>query len=280
MIFAAQPLFAPLRPLLDCLPGDGEAPDMDMLNELAAGRGIVTASGAPLRFVAPGGSRMSYEERTWWLGEVETRPGNWHDCFNALVWLGFPQTKMALNACHHRALARQRSTSHAERNGRGPLRDALTQFDECGAIVVSSNLELWQGIRMHRWQDVFWTRRAEVQHCMKVFVFGHASLDLLRNPHIGLCAKSVFLHVDEEWLAQSAAAQLADVDARIAGRFSGDLHSYAHPRNFHPLPLLGIPGATPDNESSAYYENTRQFRPRRIVSGSFDDINDIDAIGV
>lgn len=273
--FANQPLFAPLLPLLERLPGAGEAPGVDMLNALSVGRGIVTGSGAPLRFVAPHGSGMSYEERVWWLGEVETRPGNWHDCFNALVWLGFPLTKTALNACHHRAQVEQHGA--VVRHGRGPQRDALTQFDECGAVVVSSNLELWQGILMHRWQDLFWTRRAEVQRCLKVFVFGHASLDLLRNPHIGLCAKAAFLHVDAEWLAQPAAKQLADVDARIARRFSSGLNSYAHPRDFHPLPLLGIPGATPDNESSIYYENTQQFRPRRIVCASLDTA---DAIGV
>src|ERR1035437_8330628 len=107
VFFADQPLFAPLLPLLERLPGDGEAPDVDMLNALAVGRGIVTGSGASLRYVAPHGSGMPYEERAWWLGEVETRPGNWHDCFNALAWLGFPLTKTALNACHHRAVVEQ-----------------------------------------------------------------------------------------------------------------------------------------------------------------------------
>ena len=261
---AAQPLYAPLLASLgNTLTGAGTPPDHRQLNALAAARGIRGGSGAPIRFVVPGNSGMSYEERSYWLGEVETRPGNWHDGFNALIWLTYPLTKAALNERHHRALGGQRPAGNP---GRGPLRDALTQFDECGVAVVSTRIDLWDGIRAHCWQEVFWTRRDEVRQCLKVFVFGHASLDLLRTPHIGLCGKALFLHVDEAFLAQPAAAQLAEVDRRMAQRFSGDLNAYGaytRPRDFHPLPLLGIPGVTPDNAFPAYYEDTRQFRPLR-----------------
>ena len=260
--FVAQPLFAPLLSLLERLSDGGAPPECAPLNALATERGIVSGSGAPLRFVVPGASGMSYEERAYWLGEVETRPGNWHDCFNALAWLSYPLTKAALNARHHHALQENRAAKHGRR---GPLRDALTQFDECGVAVASSDLELWDGICAHRWKEVFWTRREAAQRCLRVFVFGHASFDMLRTPRIGLCGKALFLHVDDDWLARPLAAQCADVDQRMAQRFSGELQAYAKPRDFHPLPLLGIPGATPDNEYPAYYDDTRQFRPLRLV---------------
>ncbi len=265
-VFTAQPLYAPLLECLgDALADAGTPPDHQHLNALAAARDIRSGSGAPLRFVVPGNSGISYEERAYWLGEVATRPGSWHDGFNALIWLTYPLTKAALNVRHYHAICEQRAAEHSgPGSGRGPLRDALTQFDECGVAVVSSRIDLWDGIRAHRWKEVFWTRRAEVQRCLRVFVFGHASLDLLRTPHIGLCGKALFLHVDETWLAQPAAAQLAEVDRRMAQRFSGELHAfgaYRRPRDFHPLPLLGIPGVTPDNAFPAYYEDTRQFRP-------------------
>ncbi|HLO65211.1 MAG TPA: DUF3025 domain-containing protein, partial [Azonexus sp.] len=35
------------------------------------------------------------------------------------------------------------------------------------------------------------------------------------------------------------------------------------PHDFQPLPLLGIPGVTPENENPAYYDDTWQFRPGR-----------------
>ena len=259
--FVAQPLFAPILPLLVSL-SDGEPPECAMLNALAADRGIVSGSGAPLRFVVPGGSGMSYEERAYWLGEVETRPGNWHDCFNALTWLCYPLTKGALNAGHHHAL-QERPTSNPGR--RGALRDALTQFDECGVAVVSSDLTLWGGICAHRWKEVFWTRRETTRRSLCAFVFGHGSFDMLRTPRLGLCGKALFLHVEDDWLTQPLPAQCADVDLRMSRRFTGDVLTYARPRDFHPLPLLGIPGATPDNEFPAYYDDTRQFRPLRRV---------------
>jgi len=260
--FTAQPLFAPLLPLLCSLIDGAEPPECALLNALAAERDMVSGGGAPLRFVVPGTSGMSYEERAYWLGEVETRPGNWHDCFNALTWLSYPLTKAALNARHHHALHQNRTSTGGRR---GPLRDALTQFDECGVAVVSSNLELWEGICAHRWKEVFWTRREATQRSLRVFVIGHASFDMLRTPHLGLCGKALFLHVDDAWLAQDLSAQCANVDLLLSQRFTGDLQAYAKPKDFHPLPLLGIPGATPDNEFPAYYEDTRQFRPLRLV---------------
>jgi len=260
--FAAQPLFAPLEPLLEQLRRDGTLLEVEPMNALAAKRGIVSGSGAPLRFVVPGGSGLSYEERIYWLGEVETRPGNWHDGFNALVWLSYPLTKAALNARHHHAPAQQQDGGKAPWQ-RGALRDALTQFDECGVAVVSSQLDLWQRISGQRWKEVFWDRRADVMRSLRIFVFGHASFDMLRTPRLGLCGKALFLHVDEAWLGLPPAEQLADVDRRMAQRFTGKIAAYSKPRDFRPLPLMGIPGVTPDNECPAYYDDQRQFRPLR-----------------
>ncbi|MBP9712056.1 MAG: DUF3025 domain-containing protein [Sterolibacterium sp.] len=264
-MYTRQPLYAPLRSLLDELQIGDAPPSLGLLNERAAAAGLSNAAGKPLRFVAPHGSGLGYEERVWWLGEVETRPGNWHDAFNALVWLAFPQTKAALNQRHHQELAAQRhATPHVGQ--RGLLRDALTQFDECGVLVAGSDLALWEGIRAHRWKDVFWTQREHFCQSLRVFVFGHASYDLLRHPHLGLCGKAAFLHVDAAWLTQTIAQQQADIDVRLAQRFHADgFNGYTRPRDFHPLPLLGIPGATPENESALYYENTRQFRPLQVV---------------
>jgi len=45
-----------------------------------------------------------YEPRCYLKGEVPTRAHNWHDLFNALVWLTFPATKAVINARHYHAL--------------------------------------------------------------------------------------------------------------------------------------------------------------------------------
>lgn len=260
-----QLLFTPLRSALygfSSLP-----PSLAELNHRAQDMNLRSARGQPLRFVAPDSSRLAYEERIWWLGEIETRPDNWHDAMNALIWLTYPRIKAAINQSHHLVIASQQPQSSQTTSRRGPLRDALTQFDECGAVVISSELDLWQDICAHRWQTLFWQKRARVIEKLRVFVIGHASLDLLRAPHIGLCSKTLFLHVDSHWLSQPLEQQIVDVDQHISQRFIASTAQTLTARAFKPLPLLGLPGVTPENEHPAYYQNCRQFRPLRVVSG-------------
>lgn len=247
----ASPLFDPLRPLLDRLP---QAPDTRALGELAKQFPILTANGQRVRFMAPRPDGLVYECRIWESGEVETRPDNWHDFFNALVWLSFPRTKIAVSAAHMRAM-------QAPGAMRGTTRDALTHFDECGIVVLSSRPELLELLRGFQWKRLFVEHRAEVTRYMRFVIFGHATYEQLLKPFRGLTAKAVLHEVSEAWLQMEGEAQLAAVDEILAA----DLISghYTRPRDFQPLPLLGIPGVTPDNENPTYYDDTWQFRPGR-----------------
>ncbi len=237
----------------------GGTPDLPRLNAMAREHGLLTGGGAPLRFVEPTGGPEGYEERAFLAGEIATRPGNRHDLFNALVWLAFPLTKAVLNRRHHAALMDARG---AGRTGRGALRDALTQFDECGVVFAGTDPELWRGLCAHRWREVFVERREALVRSTRFLVFGHASHDALAAPFVGLCGKALFVEVGAAWLGSPASAALATLDARLATRFAGDDFS---PRDWQPLPLLGIPGATAENELPDYYDDTRQFRPARTM---------------
>jgi hypothetical protein len=238
-------------------------PDLDTLNAAAATRDIRTGNGAPLRFVAPLDDGEGYEERAYRCGEVATRADNRHDLFNALVWLAFPRSKAMMNRRHCEALLAARAAGDA---ARGALRDALTQFDECGVIVAGTAPDLWQALCAHRWRDVFVERRAELLLTTRFIVFGHASHDALGAPFVGLCGKAMFIEVDAAWLTMPPAQVLDQLDARLAELF--ETASFT-PRDWQPLPLLGIPGATVENEHAAYYEDERQFRPpRRMRAGS------------
>jgi hypothetical protein len=207
-----------------------------------------------VRFVAPPADGMVYECRIWENGEVATRPDNWHDFFNALVWLTFTKTKLAVSACHVDAMT-------APGEARGRVRDALTHFDECGIVVLSSQPELLDLLRNFEWKKLFVERREEVKRSMHFVIFGHATYEQMLQPFRGLTAKAVLYEVSEDWLQMSDAAQVAAVDTLLAA----DLASgrYQRPRDFQPLPLLGIPGVTPDSEDPAYYDDTWQFRPGR-----------------
>jgi len=249
-----HPLSAFLQPWLV-----SPVPDLSRLNAAARGRGLVTGSGASLSFVPPPANPDSYEERAYLTGEIATRSGNRHDLFNALVWLSFPHTKAALNRRHVTALNAARKQGSV---ARGPLRDALTQFDECGVVVAGSRPDLWSALCAHRWREVFVVRRAELKQSTRFVVFGHASHDALAAPFVGLCGKAMFVDVDEAWLNLPEAAALAALDARLAVLF--DTGNFS-PRDWQPIPLLGIPGATEENQQPDYYDDRRQFRPARTM---------------
>src|SRR5215472_18881875 len=164
----AAPIFSPLRPWVSRLPSG--FPDHDDLNALA-GPAMVSGGGTAIRFVAPGADREAsrYEVRIFETGEVQTRPGSWHDLFNALVWLAFPKTKAALNRHHCDEIAARRGKAH-----RGTARDVLTLFDEGGVIVACADAQLVRLLLDFRWKELFWTRRTEVRRSMRFRVFGHA----------------------------------------------------------------------------------------------------------
>lgn len=247
----ASPLFDPLRSWLDRLP---QRPDASAVAALAEQFPIHTANGQRVRFVPPQPDGFVYECRIWANGEVETRPDNWHDFFNALVWLSFPQTKIAVSAAHMRAM-------QAPGEARGTARDALTHFDECGIVVLSSQPELLDLIRDFQWKQLFVERRAEVMRSMRFVIFGHATYEQMLTPFRGLTAKAVLYEVNPAWLQMDVATQRAAVDAMLAANLVSG--RYTRPRDFQPLPVLGIPGVTPDSEDPAYYDDTWQFRPGR-----------------
>lgn len=253
--FSRQALYAPLRPWLE----RGVA-TLEDLNAEARRLGLCSGGGQPLQFVPPGQTgAVGYEAQAYRQGQVETRPDNWHDLFGAYVWLSFPRAKAAMNRRHWQAL-QQESTSR-----RGPARDALTQFDECGVVVLSTDITLWQGIRAHRWRETFADRRAAVAAHLRFLVFGHGSYDALRAPFVGLCGKAVCFEVAS--LPDDVSAQTTLADELLADLF--ETTEDLSPRHWQPLPLLGIPGATAENEEAGYYDDLRQFRPAR-TSGNPD----------
>lgn len=247
----SNPLYFPLSPLLRSLP---QVPDMALLQSLAAERSVHTAEGHPLRFVPPRDDGLDYEERIARRGEVETRPDNWHDWFNGLVWLTYPLAKAALSGRHAAETGYSGQT-------RGAVRDAMTHFDECGAVVVAEDASLLELLAGFGWKELFVERRADVITGLRIFIFGHATYEALLAPFRGLTAKCVLTAVATGWLQKPLREQLAEVDRWLAADLAAGRHG--DPRGLHPLPLLGVPGVVPDSEDPAYYDDTWQFRPGR-----------------
>ncbi|HEY6863609.1 MAG TPA: DUF3025 domain-containing protein [Burkholderiales bacterium] len=250
----ASPIFAPLAPLLARLPR-GRFPDEGELNALVPA-GTATGAGAALRFVPPSrASPAQYEAQVYETGEVPTRPGEAHDLFNALVWIAFPRTKAVFNRTHYAEMRARRG----ERL-RGTPRDVLTLFDEAGVIVACADRSLAALLAAHEWKALFWSRRADVTRSMRFFVFGHAIYEKALEPYKGVTAKALIVDVEDAFFAQPLERQLARLDERAAAYFA-DPRSLESTRILPPLPVLGVPGWDPANESAAYYDDAAQFRP-------------------
>jgi hypothetical protein len=239
----------------------GAVPTRAALNDLRE-RVAPTAcsgSGRPIRFVPPPPACVSYEQYIFATGEVPTRAEDWHDIFNALAWCAWPLAKAACNALHRAAMV--------EAGDGGPVfrcacRDALTHFDECGVLVISTDPELLRLLADQQWEAAFWERRTAVIAKSRFLVFGHATRDQLRRPFVGLCGKALYRQVPPEWLRMAPAERQADADRWLAGWLAAQGTGLTT-RAFSPLPLMGIPGITPDNAVRDYYRDARQFRPKR-----------------
>lgn len=261
-----SPIFEPLRPVGGILGRCVDWPSLDDCQRLAeaAERSPLTSSGLPLRFVPqhskPAGFGDGYEPRVFLKGELQTRSKNWHDLFNALVWLTFPLAKAAINA-HHFALQQQRQHADAPRN-RGGAQDVLTLFDESGVIVACSDPSLASLLTDFRWKALFWERRHEVISEMKFFVFGHSLYEKALNPYPGMTGKGLVLTVEKDFFRKPISDQTAQIDAMLAATLGapGALRSA---KDFNPVPLLGVPGWATQNEAESWYEDTRYFRPGR-----------------
>ena len=254
----AAPIFAPLQLAIARLPANR----WPAANELTALAGdLATASGKALRFVAPAdlaADRLPYERHIAATGEVPTREANWHDLFNALCWIAWPKTKARINA-QHAAILEERGEDEARQ--RGPERDALTLFDECGIVVAASDPALLGLLRDFEWKALFWERRDDAQRALTFLAFGHATFEQALAPYIGMVSKTVFVPVDPLFHMLPVEVQVPRADALAASFFESRMR-FASPKSFAPMPVLGVPGWHFAAQDEAFYSDAKHFRSK------------------
>jgi hypothetical protein len=235
----SRPWFAPWR-------GHGEPVAARVLAGTPLHESLNQEAGAPVRFVQqqalPTG--QAYEHFISASGQCPVRPGL-HDFFNGLAWLALPLAKSRLN---------QLQAAEIEARGvgavRGPVRDAITLFDENGALLDAPP-PLWEALLAHDWRRLFVDLRPLWSEA-RLLVVGHALLEKLAAPR-----KELTAHV---WRSPVALESTAAADAALAGMLTAPLLAS---KPFTPLPLLGIPQWSADNRELCFYDDARVFRPRR-----------------
>ena len=200
-------------------------------------------SGAPVRFVPQNELAVgeAYERHIFGRGTVPTRD-NLHDFFNGLCWLHFPRTKLRLNQ-----LQAAEIFAAGVQPKRGPVRDALTVFDENAAFLLAPQL-LWNALLARDWRRLFVDLRP-LWNDAQLVVFGHALLEKLVCPR-----KPTTAHV---YVAQPAVQTFAELDAWVAADLSV---ARLAAKPFTPLPVLGVPGWWAENENFSFYDDAAVFR--------------------
>lgn len=224
----------------------------DALNHVMA-----TAMHVPVRFVPQSALPVgeAYEAFIARTRQVPTRD-NLHDLFNGLIWQRWPRTKARLNALQAAEIARDGIAAR-----RGPVRDAITVFDENGALLLAPPA-LWQALLHRDWMSLFVTHRALWQEA-RLVLFGHALMEQLVRPRKNLTAHVLVMpHLG----AQSDMAALDAGDVATWDNWDGQVAQHLTPdwlacKPLTPLPVLGHPGWWPDNERADFYADAQVFRP-------------------
>lgn len=186
-----------------------------------------------------------YETRIREHGRIATRERNWHDLFNALVWIEHAPLKRALNTRQVADIMRlgPRTRSRAQ--------CALTQFDEAGVVVWCEDADLLATWDAHDWRGWFGQRDAFARGRIRVHIFGHALLEHALHAGRLPTAKALVLCGGD---AQHWHTPLAEAIA--TGMLLND------PQELRPLPLAGLPGWSPHQHEPGFFD-ADAFRPLR-----------------
>jgi len=114
---------------------------------------------------------------------------------------------------------------------------------------------------------LFWQRREQVsaqssQQRMGFYIFGHGLYEKAMQPYAGMTGQGLLIGVPQEFFSWPLVQQLANLDSQLAD-YLGKPEHCCSTRDLSPVPLLGVPGWSSQNEDAEYYDNTAYFRPGR-----------------
>ncbi len=193
---------------------------------------------------------LAYEQRVA-QGAVPTRDLS-HDWYNGMAWLAFPKTKHWINTQHLADAGVKTQLPGRSGNGRSRFRDALTLFDESGALLLTTGEGMLFALMEHRWPCVFSCRDDRWHSQNRLLVFGHGLLDSMPSAHPGLCAKVLPVLVPDLDVSLGALDQV----------LLNALEQVSDPANFSPLPVMGVPGWFDLSARPGFYESREVFRAK------------------
>jgi hypothetical protein len=203
-----------------------------------------------------------YEQIVFEDHAIPTRRESWHDFFNGIIWLQFPQTKTYLNRLH---------ISEINTHGLDPrtkVRNHITHFDECGIVLFITGARLFAKLALlfdtQEWATIFCGLKEEWHTNILPVVFGHANLEMLLTPFTGLTGKVLLIQIDDKQRTKGLSSLLGSrvLDTLLVQHIQTNQTLFAN-KPFYPLPILGIPHWHYGPQDSAFYTNEGYFMPKR-----------------
>ncbi|MDH5392416.1 MAG: DUF3025 domain-containing protein [Gammaproteobacteria bacterium] len=256
----SSPLFTSLREVAQPFTQHRQWPTLEQLAEEFRKRNIQSHNNIQIKPVAQGEAPEKfedhYESRIYLKGELQTRLENWHDFFNAAAWLQFPKTKAALNCLHF-----ENSKSREAGSNRSPLENAITLFDECGAIIVADNENYLELIRNHQWKEIFCDKKHIWGKNIQCYIFGHAMHEKALAPYLGMTSHTLLINKPEGFFSQPEHQQVKNLDIQVSEIWSNKVIEKT--KDLQPLPLLGVPSWWNGRQNESFYNDKSYFRPLR-----------------
>jgi hypothetical protein len=142
------------------------------------------------------------------------------------------------------------------------VENAITLFDECGAVIVANDETLLELVQNHRWKSLFADASEAFGRHIQCYVFGHAMFEKALKPYVGMTAHAILIKQSNEFFQQDYSGQLAEVDRLVSDTWIN--RKIKSPKDLQPFPLLGVPGWT-QAQDEAFYANKAYFRDRSMA---------------
>ena len=266
-----SPIFQSLRDVSLIFTASNQWPTLADFSAEFKNRSIQSHNNIQIQSVAQGAAPEifdeHYESRIYLKGELQTRLENWHDYFNAMCWLQFPKIKASLNALHFES-----SKTRQPGTNRSPLENAITLFDECGAVVIADDESILDLIRNHEWKELFldkkfWDNKDAFGNHVQCYVFGHAMHEKTLMPYIGMTAQTVLLKKPSGFFLQAYSKQLAEIDQVVSDMWFNKCpnKSIDSPKDLQAFPVLGVPGWWSQTQDETFYSNSDYFRSKTRI---------------
>lgn len=249
-----------LRQFANTIPISSQWPTLEQYNKSLT-EIITNYNGQQITFVPQSELRNNYEIMIHETGCVPTREHNWHDYFNAHVWLNFPQTKAMLNTLQYQSI-----TARKHVGARSALENKLTLFDETGVLIFCTDQYLVDLLLNHQWQQLFWVERERVLENMTVVVIGHSLHEKALQPYIGMCAHSMIINQAQSFTMtpHNSMNYQSQLDRLISQTLQHYFKSNQTPI-WQPLPILGFPGWHFEKQNELFYLDNSYFRVKRPI---------------